>query len=598
MTEAVLAWQALIFASIGLTGRWRGWVIAFWVVWTIIQVVALPLSLLQFGTIAAAAALFGSKHPAKQSPPAESKPQLKPPVAATPSASSAATNKSSLAKFASTADAWARKADAWSAEIQRKSAERLQEQHFRLEAEQQIKTEGFSCALEERVMREAFARDQQLTHEVQTELAKDAVLAKLYRAALGERERLPKGVGERQLTERYALEAARTERGTLDKIIDEGPDYRRHYFESRKLLSALDAESSDGEAHLMLYGRHLNDWLAEVEALRGSPKAPRHSAAISAEALFGRLAAPQSVAALSLGSSKAPMALVREKEPGEPTAYVTRNTFKRVGKSLRPAELSIDVVFAYIYKNSLRALLNDTEARRLYVLRCLLQGKTGQLTTSEKTFSPGYVFSISPSKFHAAPTCEYLKADFINYLVPPEIKVQGPERVREFQQFCEDNKHLLKDKTPEAFWAHVGTRFRISSHPRHVQYANSGVQELARGMGAAELQAQIESAVAEAESMIVAGTGGGIVANLRYSPNPKRTLESIGDRRTRELVQKFFDLKRNVLDFLFEFYSRESDREDLALPVPLLESSGLTPCRRCWNAGATSQTAATHPHSR
>ena len=33
MIEGILAWQAIIFVSIALGGRKRGWIVGFWVVW-------------------------------------------------------------------------------------------------------------------------------------------------------------------------------------------------------------------------------------------------------------------------------------------------------------------------------------------------------------------------------------------------------------------------------------------------------------------------------------------------------------------------------------------------------------------------------------
>lgn len=69
MTIAILIWQAIIFITIAASGRARGWVVAFWVVWTIVQVVTLPLSVIQFATIAIAYFLFkGSKPQAAATP--------------------------------------------------------------------------------------------------------------------------------------------------------------------------------------------------------------------------------------------------------------------------------------------------------------------------------------------------------------------------------------------------------------------------------------------------------------------------------------------------------------------------------------------------
>ncbi|EMT5437092.1 UvrD-helicase domain-containing protein [Stenotrophomonas maltophilia] len=61
MIEGILAWQAIIFVSIALGGRKRGWIVGFWVVWTLLQVFALWLSVIQFGTIWLAWSIFGSK---------------------------------------------------------------------------------------------------------------------------------------------------------------------------------------------------------------------------------------------------------------------------------------------------------------------------------------------------------------------------------------------------------------------------------------------------------------------------------------------------------------------------------------------------------
>lgn len=61
MTIAILVWQAIIFFSIALSGRRRGVVVAFWAVWTLLQVFALWLSVVQFGTIWLAWSIFGTK---------------------------------------------------------------------------------------------------------------------------------------------------------------------------------------------------------------------------------------------------------------------------------------------------------------------------------------------------------------------------------------------------------------------------------------------------------------------------------------------------------------------------------------------------------
>jgi hypothetical protein len=51
MSMAILGWQIFIFFTIAISGRKAGWVSLFWIVWTLAQVFALPLSILQIFTI-------------------------------------------------------------------------------------------------------------------------------------------------------------------------------------------------------------------------------------------------------------------------------------------------------------------------------------------------------------------------------------------------------------------------------------------------------------------------------------------------------------------------------------------------------------------
>ncbi len=51
MIAAIIGWQIFIFITTFISGSYRGWVAAFWVLWTLLQIFALPLSIIQFCTI-------------------------------------------------------------------------------------------------------------------------------------------------------------------------------------------------------------------------------------------------------------------------------------------------------------------------------------------------------------------------------------------------------------------------------------------------------------------------------------------------------------------------------------------------------------------
>ena len=60
---AIIVWQIFIFITIAISRKHKGWVAAFWVLWTVFQVFTLPLSILQFFTIFLAYTLTKSNDP-------------------------------------------------------------------------------------------------------------------------------------------------------------------------------------------------------------------------------------------------------------------------------------------------------------------------------------------------------------------------------------------------------------------------------------------------------------------------------------------------------------------------------------------------------
>lgn len=573
MTTAVLIWQAIIFVSIAVAGRKRGWVVAFWIVWTMIQISALPLSVLQFGTIAIAAGLFAHRKPLDTSNAFASDANGGTTRASTLQATQSNAMPPQPSKSEDTLASWAARTDAW-AEQQRLKLK------FEQAAEESIKTEGFTCDLEERVMKEALARDRALVSEIESELSKDLVLTKLYHAVIAEGGGLPKAVQERQFKQRAAIKVAKAHRSSFDQVLSMG-DSRETYFEMLRRFASIQSPAGEdvGDAHLYLLGRHWNEWLADVEASRARVKTPTQT--VSSPVSAPRIASGDLTRIFGVVvAEKSP-----QSKPAVPkSAYVTRHTFTRLGKKfLRPADVSVDAIYDYIYEKSLAEVLNHAEASSLYVQKRMIEGKADELTFSESKFFPNYVFSVGQPKFHASKDCEFLQSDFVNYLVPPEIKVLGPEKVVAFQRFCEDNKRIFREKSPDVFWAHVGAHFKVSIRPKPVQYGNSGISNSDR-MTVDTIKARIEEVLAQAHTMLDDDVANGLLKRFRYAGKWKQALAQVDDATAKALVEKFFDLKRDLLNLLFEFYKKSQGVEDLALPADLLNLGGLAPCKVCWPA--------------
>lgn len=62
---AILGWQVFIFFTIAISGKKAGWASLFWIIWTLLQVFALPLSILQFFTFWLA---YGITKPSPEKP--------------------------------------------------------------------------------------------------------------------------------------------------------------------------------------------------------------------------------------------------------------------------------------------------------------------------------------------------------------------------------------------------------------------------------------------------------------------------------------------------------------------------------------------------
>lgn len=180
--------------------------------------------------------------------------------------------------------------------------------------------------------------------------------------------------------------------------------------------------------------------------------------------------------------------------------------------------------------------------------------------------------------------CEFLSSDFTNYKVPPEIEALGPDKVREFQEFCETNKHELQEKKEEYFWAHVGAAFRVEINPAKVNYANSGIRDV-RGMTVSQIESLVTETIKEAAGMVSHPLHGQAVQRVRYAPHREKALAAIGDDDARKLVGSFFNLKQNVINYLFELYKKQSGADGYVLPVNLLLAADIEPCKACLGGG-------------
>ncbi len=264
------------------------------------------------------------------------------------------------------------------------------------------------------------------------------------------------------------------------------------------------------------------------------------------------------------------------------TAYVTRATFQRLAFDLTiDNDVSIDKVFTLLFEENLRSIINNNEARKLYSEKLMIERRFECLRFSKKKFSPNYIFSIGNPKYHRNEDCKYLKSAFQNYRVPPEIEALGEIKVREFQEYCESNRKDLQDTADDVFWIKVGNHFNMHIQPTRVTYENSGVRNVTP-ISMDQLRDKILDCILQAKQLIHDPKFGKTITDLRYAPNVYYAHSKIKDNQAvSDAIDAFFKLKREIIDYLFNFYVKQTNSDGYVLPIDLLESAGLEPCRGC-----------------
>ncbi|SPB14312.1 hypothetical protein NOV72_01562 [Caballeronia novacaledonica] len=268
------------------------------------------------------------------------------------------------------------------------------------------------------------------------------------------------------------------------------------------------------------------------------------------------------------------------------TAYITKSSYKRLGKALVVDDnVSIDEIFAALYGESLRQIINSKEAKDLHIRKLMIEEGFANLKMAPRRFSPAYVLSVGNPKFHLIKDCSYLQSDFLNFLVPPEIEAQGHDKVREFQEYCEENRKELYKEPNDAFWAIVRIKFKIKNTPKQISILNSGVHDLG-DISVEDLQAAIDKSIKEANRMLHDPHAGASIRAVRYARHINVALSSLTERSlTDESIEKtvraFFDTKWKIINSLFDLYVKQSGLRSFVVPLTILKSASFEPCRGC-----------------
>lgn len=245
--------------------------------------------------------------------------------------------------------------------------------------------------------------------------------------------------------------------------------------------------------------------------------------------------------------------------------------------SLRDVLNNDEIVLLYQHKTTLAILKQWADSEVKVDANAIREG----LHRRERYFVPQYVMKVNTPRYHAKQECKFLRASFNNFETPPEIAALGPEKVSEFQVFCEEEWPQYKDKPIHLFWANVGSHFRVGGiNPKAVSYVSHEQPESVTDQTEAELIEEIQGGCDKLRNHARA-TG---LAGYLYAP--AKTLYSLSkdpelDADRRQALLEILKLKKAIKMLVFNFHRIELEMPEGLLSDELLEALGFLPCKAC-----------------
>lgn len=258
----------------------------------------------------------------------------------------------------------------------------------------------------------------------------------------------------------------------------------------------------------------------------------------------------------------------------------------------------VSAAIASLSRFSLRDVLNNDEIVHLYKQKTTLgvlkqwadsgvevdaDAIREDLHRQERYFVPQYVMKVNTPRYHAKRECEFLRASFQNFVTPLEIEVLGPEKVSEFQVFCDREWPQYKDKPIDLFWANVGSHFGVPINPQKVSYASKEGPEGVTDQSETELMEAIHRDVDRLRNYASStGLTGHLYASAKrlyaFTKDPKV------DAARRQAFLEILKLKKAIKMLVFNFHRIELEMPEGLLSDELLQALGFLPCRACCDA--------------
>lgn len=260
----------------------------------------------------------------------------------------------------------------------------------------------------------------------------------------------------------------------------------------------------------------------------------------------------------------------------EKRVYITNNSASILKDAYAQLFIALnDELKNSIYKVNLSWILSDIEFKYLFI-ELLIFDKNPFFTLDPmvlKKKDVGHVFfSDTPPKYHFDFGCEFLKSNYLNLQIPPEINERGSDWVAKFREFSEENKSIFEENQ-ERFLNMLEARFNLKNRPAKVNFINSGRSDFAE-LDVDKMEERIDRHLADSKSFMEANPK---IKNLNYASAAKINQRTIID----PLDKEWHSFYKKELKSMLRYYLRKKADPELSYSRSFLDSLGFEGCKAC-----------------
>lgn len=273
--------------------------------------------------------------------------------------------------------------------------------------------------------------------------------------------------------------------------------------------------------------------------------------------------------------------------------FITAANFKAlVHRSMLEVETATEQAYQNVYeKVSLKPYINEKEIIALNKQILFLEKTSDYLIGLEsdarelhagvgRIRSRYYVFDSGPPKYHSSDECKSLNKDFLNFLIPNEIRERGDDEIDRFKKFAEANKKLVWEGREDVLILRLRGEFKFKENIEKITISNSGSRVFSGDDGSdpVDVAVRIQNTIDEIEKIRSSEDGSKAISAYLYA---RPTNELRNRRGLSSIEREVVRLKGNLVEDTLRYNVLKHKGHNVRFSEKLLQLFGFQPCGLC-----------------